>query len=944
MKVRSINGYSMERISLYAINYPSIKLSTNNINIGYCSEGCSRDFSFYVSNLTSINISISILLKNTSANNRFIFPFVSDELQPYERKMFKGKFLPTKNDKGKQLENQILVMTGNGELLKININGICDESIKIYKTKIDFGPTDIYSHEISKILIIENIDKYNKIPVLMEPSTNEIIINDNKNIILNPSEIKKVKIKFLSYYSGDRSETIFVSCPFSNLKTIEVVAFSGPAVIFPVYKDIYLPIVKIDDITTLNVPLINMTPKQVSCILYMPVHNNPINLSIGKKTSTLDFKEYEDKNYKGIKIRFKNKETAIISIIFCSNLSGIFKIPLMLKVDKNNSIKLNNYFIYGAAYDGGLYEIKKLNFNKFLSFYHDKPSTLILTKYEQLNKNKLKITDNLKFSDNVSDIFEIKTNKININYNETYKNNNIKYINFFNKTEIPQKYYMTISEPFIIAIPSTPLEGVIEANTMINIPITINLELIENRYLVENDVTIFGVLTIYDDSITHNPLSVRIEGTINDVINIGIRSNISGILYPLFNEVSKISRNFILRNKSPYSVRCNIYLKKLDTKLEKIIARNPYLNKRIIAEIKGINERRSQFTQNIKTLVLEPYQASEVEISYSLLNIRGLNCGFFIEYFTSLTDDLNINSNDLKDIQNIENSKFIVLLGYTKPYNIKIYEGNIDFGCISEENDVTKYIKFSNENNDKYNLISYVSYPFSHEGQNIKNIEPNKSVEIPIKYLYRKVGPQHQSLIYNSDIRSFSCILIYGNVSICKADINLFTSKMIYNIDKNHYIIDKSSVDFGYLPYENKLIKTFYIKNNGSIDYIIEDINILKYKNDNNEYTYIIDKKNPNDNLLFWENDIDLNFKSENLDKYEYDMDEKIKKYKVIEQYRSNRNLEKLYTNGKLNENDNNDLTNEEKLDKSSIFPIFLKPNHKINIQLIITPKQIVNK
>ncbi|ORX82562.1 hypothetical protein BCR32DRAFT_292578 [Anaeromyces robustus] len=936
LKVRSLNGYSMERISLHAINYPSVKLSTNEINIGYCPEGYNRDFLFHVTNLTSTNIPISLLLENDSSTNKFIFPFLSDELQPYEKKMFKGKFLPTKRDVGKKLENTIFVMTGVGELLKIKICGFCDESIKIYKNVLNFGPTDIYSSEITKTLIIENIDKYNRIPVLLEATTNEIIINDNNDIILNPLEIKKVKIKFKSYYSGERSETIYVTCPFTNVKIINVTAFSGPALIFPVYKEIYLPTVKVNEVTTLDVPLINLTSKQTNCILYMPNQNNPFSLSIKTKKQLLEYKDYEDKNYKGIKIKFKGKETAIISIIFNSNLGGFFKIPLNLKVDKNNSIKLNNYFIFGSSYDDKLFKLKQSFFSRYLLFYKEKFNTLILNKNELIDKNKLKITDKLNYFKNHSNIFEIKTDKVTLNYNEYYKTNNIKHINLFNKTNLLQKYYLIISSPFII---SGPVEGIIEANTMIDIPVTINVELIEDNFIVDKEFTIFGVLTIFDESEFHDPQSIKLECTINDIISVGIRNNISGILYPLYHNISKLSRTFMLRNKSPYNIRCNIYIKKTDSKLEKIISRNSYISKRILEEMKVTKEKCSQFTQNIKTLVLKPFQTADIEITYSLLNIRRLNVGFFIEYFISLTDGINIDPNDLKRIQNAEFSRIYVLKGYNKPKNITVSDNYIDFGCIPDNKVVTKSIRYVNENHDKYCLLSYVSYPFSLKDNYLKILEPNEPTDIHIKYLYRKLGPQYQSIICNSEAKSFNCLPIFGNIGICRMNINIFQPQMSYNIEKNHYIIESNSIDFGFLPFENKIIKTFYIKNNGTIDYIIEDINIVRYKNDNNSYECIIKEDNPNDNILYWEKNIDLNFKNRNLDKYEYDMDERIKKYKVKEQL-TIKNFDELFIEGKSNENKSSPI---EKLERPSIYPIILKPNQKINVQLLISPVEIGN-
>jgi len=948
LKLRSLNGYTMERITLHAINYPSIKLSTNEIKIGYCPEGYSRDFSFYVTNLTSTKLFIAALLKDNSSSNRFIFPFESDELNPYEKKMFIGKFLPLERDKGKELYNQILVITGNGEILRLNISGICDESIKIYKKKLDFGPTDIYSSEITKTLIIENIDKYNSIPILMEASTNEIVINNGNNIVLNPSEIRKLKIKFTSYYSGYRQETIYITCPFTKMKIIDVIAHSGPSLIFPVYKEIYFPIVKINEVTVLNVPLLNMTDKQVNCIMYMPVLNNPFNFCIKTKPSILEFKGYEDKNYKGIKLKFKEKGTAIISIIFCSNICGIYKIPIMLKVDKNNSIKLNNYFLFGSAYNNEIYKTKTTNFNKYLTFYNDKSDTQILNRYEQLNKNNLTMSDNLNYSPNESSIFEIKTKKISINYNETYKNNNFKFINLFNKTNKPQKYHLIISKPFIASGPS---EGMVEANTMIDIQISVKLDLIEDRNLIEDEVIIYGVLTIFDDTETHEAISVNIECTINDMINVGIRRGISGIEYPLYAGITKLSRNFILRNKSPNSIRCNIYLKKTDSKIEKIIFRNPYLNKRILEEMRATKERRSQFSQNIKTIVIKPFEVSEVEISYSLLKIRSLNVGFFIEYFTSLTDDIDIESKNLKDIQNVEFTEVIILKGYSKPPSININKTLLDFGCISDDDKVkNQLISYLNNNADKYDLLTFVSYPFSLEGNAINSLEPNNPIEIPVKYLYRKFGPQHQTLIYNQEIRTFNSLFIYGNIALCRIDVNIFKPKMAFSVDKNHYIVENNSFDFGFLPYEDTVIKTFCIRNNGSIDYIIQDINIMKCTDDNNKYKCIIEDYNPNDNFINWEENLDKYFNDDYLDKYEYDMDEKIKRFKVKEQY-IDCNFEKLFGDSRSNTNNNNnnnlDTNNSEtvkieRIDRIPMFPVTLKPNQKLNINLLISPQKIV--
>ncbi|ORX60056.1 hypothetical protein BCR36DRAFT_342347 [Piromyces finnis] len=939
LKVRSLNGYSLERISLYAINYPSIKLSINKINIGYCPNGYSRNFSFYVTNLTSTTISVSLLLKDNSNSNRFIFPFESDELCSNEKKMYIGKFLPTKKDIGKRLTNQILVVTSSGEILRIDLCGICDESIKIYKNKLDFGPTDIYSNEITKTLVIENIDKYNKIPILMEASTNEIIINENKEIILNPLEKKKLKIKFISYYSGERHEYIYITCPFTNTKIIDVISFSGPSMIFPVYKEIYFPNIKVNEVSVIDVPLINMTNKQVNCILYMPNSNNPFNLSIKNKTSYIEFKEYEDKNYNGIKIKFKRKDTIIISIIFCSNLSGIYKIPIYLKVDKNNSIKLNNYFVYGSVYDNELFVNNDINFNKYLSFYKEKYNTQLFNKFKQLNKNSIKATDNIDLFKSKSDIFEIKIFKININYNETYKNNNIKYITLFNKTNVQQKYHIAISHPFIILMPS---EGNIDANKNVDIPVTINLDLIEDRNFVEDELIFFGVITIFDDSINHGSLSVAIEGTINNEINIGIRKKISGIKYSLYSDETVFSRKFILRNKSTNSIRCNVYLKKTDSKLEKIIYKNPYLNKRILEEMKETKERKCQFTQNLKTLLLKPFEVSEVEISYSLLNIRNLNVGFFIEYYTSLTDNINIGSKDLKDIQNMEFTKIIVLKGYTKPSSVTVIDEGLDFGSISDGNVLEKSIKIINNNHDKYNILSFAPYPFSLIGNNIKELEPNERFIIPIKYLYRKIGPQYQSLIYNSEVNSFQSLPIFGNYGICDIKFKVFQPKMVYNINTNHYIIDSSILDFGYLQYTDKLIKSFCLQNNGTLDFIINEINIMKCIDDANIYECEIEAENPNDNVINWNDNLDNNFTYKYINDIEYDMDETILKYKVKEQY-SIINYEKLLPDTMTSQNDNNANKSVpfEIIKRAPLFPLTLKPNQKINIQLSISPKRI---
>ncbi|ORX52588.1 hypothetical protein BCR36DRAFT_411476 [Piromyces finnis] len=320
IRLRNIRGFPIERINLICMSFPSIKINTNELDFGMISPNTERINFFVIKNLKreKNECNIFILEKEYSP----IFK-ISEKKVVIDKVNSKIITLSVTSKKLGNINCRCVVTTKMGEIYFIKLKALCGYSISIDK-KINFGPTDIYYRTSSKRLTIENKDPLYPLSVPLIPSSNEIIINDNQQVILHPNEKKQVKIDFNSIITGPRNEVISINNPISEVNEINIHSISGPIVLIPIFDEIGFPLTFPFTEVSIYIPLINVINEKAKCLISIP-KNTPFNISLADNETAIIPYNNQDNTAKGLCFEIKENSTLFIKVTYCGWTQGLYR-------------------------------------------------------------------------------------------------------------------------------------------------------------------------------------------------------------------------------------------------------------------------------------------------------------------------------------------------------------------------------------------------------------------------------------------------------------------------------------------------------------------------------------------------------------------------------------------------------------------------------------------
>lgn len=302
------------RVQLIGYNLPAIHLTATSLDFGICMVSKSKVATFDIDNLLPCECPIVLALSNQH-RSVFSLPFIQGVLEKEDSTTI--SILCTPTEKG-IINSKLYIVVFGVQIFEIKLSVKCGNSLAIFDNELKFGPTDIYFNGASKGIILKNIDEIQSLPITAECSTNELIFNENKELILLPGEVREIPIEFKASLSGIRKESLKISAPNSPSKMIAISAFSGPEISVPVFEDVYFPPCIGGQTSYVRMPFTNIADVPVKIKIYAtkdaPVKLEslePIFVNRKNPSASVECKVFTDDKYAGLLLNILPNSTGM---------------------------------------------------------------------------------------------------------------------------------------------------------------------------------------------------------------------------------------------------------------------------------------------------------------------------------------------------------------------------------------------------------------------------------------------------------------------------------------------------------------------------------------------------------------------------------------------------------------------------------------------------------
>jgi hypothetical protein len=282
LRVRSLNGFPMERVELRAFNGPLLKIQSPSLNFGYCALGKSFDLPIFTK---GIGLIPTLCVAEIVGPDKHMFT-----ISPMQATVYPGKtheflvtFLPHQiagfsDDPDAEEENVVdttlpksSVFTAylhflgqGGETYMVQLNGIEGKPLKINQNVINFGiisdpwpiaeegkksrfavePEVVGDTNSSKIVVLENTDPFYSLPVCCSSSDEQLTWSQTR-VVLPPSSKIELTVAFApmkrKVIGGQYLAYLMVHAPKCDPIHVKVTAFVGDFLTFGSAPVIYLP-------------------------------------------------------------------------------------------------------------------------------------------------------------------------------------------------------------------------------------------------------------------------------------------------------------------------------------------------------------------------------------------------------------------------------------------------------------------------------------------------------------------------------------------------------------------------------------------------------------------------------------------------------------------------------------------------------------------------------
>ncbi|TPX31055.1 hypothetical protein SmJEL517_g05513 [Synchytrium microbalum] len=546
LRVRNSDGFAMDRLSLRGFNAPVIKTWPPQLDFGCCPKGEVRTLPLCLQNVLPVETTIILVIAPSSSSEAFTVVQSQFALQPRERRVIQVKLTSSSDN---TIKDRLIVVAMGGELHEIVLLADGRDALRVLETEIDFGPTDIYYGAAKKRITLQNRDLARPLHVLVESSTNELVLNHGHTIVVPPGGEERVVAEFLSCMSGQRQETLTLRVPSSAPINLEVVAFSGPALLIPIFETVCMPITLVDRPTVVAIPLINLSAWTIQCQVVAP-NASPFKFDVVDRNPGVSFQALDGQAV-GAFVTLAPRAGFLLQVTFTPSSPGTYRYAMNTQMMKPRKWQSYTHQFVGVAVTPDY--ISRAKPLQGLRRYLDAPlvetpataSNMSGTSYAPTADGDLLPTSVIFEVDPPiqSVIASTRTNT----FEDTYQ-----FVSITNLTSSSQAYHLVLSYPFMTDV---PLDGILEAAVTAEIPIRIHERFERETNPETRHYTIFGTLAIFDDNF-HGPgmVSVGLQGVFGDLLKMELREGAETIKFPNSKPMHKAIRKLIIRNKANFEV------------------------------------------------------------------------------------------------------------------------------------------------------------------------------------------------------------------------------------------------------------------------------------------------------------------------------------------------------------------------------------------------------
>nr|KAJ3422416.1 hypothetical protein HK105_008153 [Polyrhizophydium stewartii] len=807
--------------ALVAFNGPYVRVMPQRVNFGFCPKGEVRTAIFTVTNMLPIECPVVMVVSSGISGGVFHLSNTQVLLGARERKTISIKCHA--GDAEGQLEDELFVVAMSRETHCLTLSATCSQALKVLGSKLDFGPTDIYFSGVEKKLNLTNFDPERPLVVSFRTSTHELSINRMQPVILKPSETRAVPAVFLSALSGARQEHIIAHAPNTLPINIDVVAFSGPAVLFPVMEDIYFPATTVDSSASLRIPITNIGTTNAHIIIFVaagyPVtiramESDFSNRRLNQPNVMVDAKPYETVEHRGIYITLSSRMTMTLELEFRTTVAGFHKIPLVTQLlkPKKLDVAIHNMF-FAVATDtllsipnavGKLRQVARMPFAQKIT-----PVSAFVSAVEPVAPAEPPKSPR----SNASEVFQLYPPSQTVfgSMSPSRPRETLEFVTLTNITTEMQRYHLVLSMHFETDV---ALEGDVAPNASIDIPV----RLATNLYLTPEtrQYMAVGSIVVLDANYNHPGIvSAQLYGVAGDLVSLELRDGVDSILFPSCRVMELQTRKVCIRNKSCFDLVW-------ESSLSMTEATSASDARKTGHAASQQNDVWMPFTISAAKINLKPFEYCSVDLSFSSTQTGDFKCKFGMNYVDPVEH--------LDDRRQAQRARTKRHLG---PWTLECSVGSSDvthlpealnFGDIPVDVVSLKPLSLLNTLPLEASVVIAPSKSVM-PAQTTTLVPPKSKLELPISF-----APLHNA--YFADIIAFSVcgtthsVPVLGYGGIFAVDTNLARPLAVASAKHIKELTPKAeaTIDFGLVSTQSPKSKLLLIKNAGTLDVVLTGI------------------------------------------------------------------------------------------------------------------------
>ncbi|RKP19144.1 hypothetical protein ROZALSC1DRAFT_29225, partial [Rozella allomycis CSF55] len=548
LRVRNVNGFLLERLSLRAFNIPVLHLSAQRLNFGTCIVKDERKALLVVSNLSGMDLNCIFSVVPSKTSSFFASSVGSMTIGPRNKQQIWITFQPQCEED--EIEDELMILTAYGEKHFVKLKGRCFSALEVVEDRLDFGVCDVSMEKVEKSLTLINKDEKESVPVIIQSGSREVLIEEEMEaLVLRPGEKRKVCVYFKPNFGGMKNSVLNIYSPNSEVKSVECVCKVNCMVNVPFGQTIVMPAVNPKASVNILVPIYNPH-----------LESSRVEVRIEKKNGVFCMKPNSVYNKNEmIKAEMKNEEDEqvlvlcmpscsvyFVDLVFNPAKGGIYKSNLSVKMSEPIKMPKVVYVIFGMSLSEAFLKVKTVAQIRTL-FGREEDRRLMFSESDYL----VEVVESIQAP---PEIFKLSCNALYLKVNKNVS------VTLTCVASIVQKYRIVVSWPFFVV---NEVEGTLYPNKSVELVVGIDYNYFD-LFIEDQSNTIVGSISVCDDQ-GKSCVGCSLYGVYQNQIWTETRSkSVIQIGSPKSNE--KTSERLMIYNRFPIEVswEAKIYLDKVN--------------------------------------------------------------------------------------------------------------------------------------------------------------------------------------------------------------------------------------------------------------------------------------------------------------------------------------------------------------------------------------------